>query len=66
MRGGIELAVLVLGWTLGGTVGVGTVVFTLGIGPLVHLVLPRLAIDDRYLADRRRRHLPEPALEPAA
>lgn len=66
VRGGIELAVLVLGWILGGTVGVGTVVFTLGIGPLVHLVLPLLAIDDQYLADRRRRSLPELALEPAA
>ncbi len=66
VRGGIELVVLVLGWILGGTVGVGTVVFTLGIGPLVHVVLPRLAIDDRYLADRRRRVLAEPVLEPAA
>ena len=27
------------GWLLGGTVGVGTVVYALGIGPLVQLVL---------------------------
>lgn len=46
VRGGIELVVLLLGWALGGTVGVGTVVFTLGIGPLVHLFLGRLEMDD--------------------
>lgn len=66
VRGGIELAVVILGWMLGGTVGLGTVVFTLGIGPLVHLMLPRLAIDDRYLANRRRRMVAEPVLETAA
>lgn len=65
VRGGIELTVLALGWFLGGTVGIGTVVFTLGIGPLVHTMLPRLAIDDQYLAHRRQR-VAEPTLEPAA
>ncbi|MEX2551134.1 MAG: hypothetical protein WD638_12985 [Nitriliruptoraceae bacterium] len=45
-RAAIELTVLVAGWTLGGTVGAGTVVFALGIGPLVHLFLPRLALPD--------------------
>ncbi|MFB3979349.1 membrane protein YczE [Microbacterium proteolyticum] len=39
----VEGTVLVAGWLLGGTVGVGTVVFALGIGPLVHLALPLLA-----------------------
>jgi uncharacterized protein len=33
----LELSVLVLGFVLGGTVGVGTVVFALGIGPVVEL-----------------------------
>jgi uncharacterized membrane protein YczE len=33
VRAGIELCALALGWTLGGTVGIGTVVFALGIGP---------------------------------
>lgn len=42
-RLGVEGTVLILGWLLGGTVGVGTVVFALGIGPLVHLALPLLA-----------------------
>ena len=31
--------VVAAGWLLGGTVGVGTVVYALGIGPLVQLVL---------------------------
>lgn len=35
----IEAAVLIAGWVLGGTVGVGTVVYALGIGPLVQLFL---------------------------
>lgn len=39
----VEGSVLVLGWLLGGTVGVGTVVFALGIGPLVHVAMPLLA-----------------------
>ncbi|MGN7967996.1 membrane protein YczE [Microbacterium sp. 22296] len=39
----VEGSVLILGWLLGGTVGVGTVVFALGIGPLVHVAMPLLA-----------------------
>lgn len=45
-RAAIELTVLVAGWLLGGTVGAGTVAFALGIGPLVHLFLPRLSMAD--------------------
>ena len=37
VRTSIEATVLVVGWLLGGTVGVGTVVYALGIGPLVQL-----------------------------
>ena len=40
----LEVGVLVVGWALGGTVGVGTVVFALGIGPLVQLSLGRLTV----------------------
>lgn len=39
----VEGTVLVLGWLLGGTVGIGTVIFALGIGPLVHIAMPLLA-----------------------
>ena len=33
VRAGLELAALGAGWGLGGTVGVGTVLFALGVGP---------------------------------
>jgi uncharacterized membrane protein YczE len=46
VRTSIEASVLVTGWLLGGTVGVGTVIYALGIGPLVQLVL---AITRRFL-----------------
>ncbi|BDV30789.1 YczE/YyaS/YitT family protein [Microbacterium terricola] len=38
----VELTVLAIGWVLGGTVGIGTVLFAALIGPLVHLALPPL------------------------
>jgi len=43
-RAVIEVSVLVVGWFLGGTVGVGTVVFAFGIGPLVGWMLPALGL----------------------
>lgn len=45
VRTAIEVAVLVIGYVLGGTVGVGTVLFALTIGPNVHVFLARLALD---------------------
>lgn len=38
----IEGSVLIIGFLLGGPVGVGTVVFALGIGPLIGWFLPRI------------------------
>ncbi|MFJ2032580.1 YitT family protein [Streptosporangium sp. NPDC087985] len=38
----IEVTVLAVGWLLGGTVGVGTVVFALAIGPLAQFFMPRM------------------------
>lgn len=46
VRTGIEVAVLIIGVALGGSVGIGTVAFALAIGPLVHVFLPRLAMAD--------------------
>ncbi len=43
-RLGIELVALIGGWLLGGTIGAGTVLFALGIGPLVHVLLPRMTM----------------------
>lgn len=43
----IELSVLAVGWLLGGPVGVGTVLYAVSIGPLVHILLPRLTVPAR-------------------
>ena len=45
VRTGLELSVLVVGWLLGGVVGVGTVLYALLIGPLLHVLLPRLTVE---------------------
>ena len=39
-RTAIEVTVVVVGWLLGGDVGVGTVVAAFAIGPLVHPLMP--------------------------
>jgi uncharacterized membrane protein YczE len=44
VRTTIEVTVLVAGAALGGTVGIGTVVYAVSIGPLVHALLPRLTV----------------------
>jgi uncharacterized membrane protein YczE len=54
VRTGLEVTVLVIGWLLGGTVGVGTVLYALSIGPLAHVFIPLFA---------RGRPTPEGALE---
>ncbi len=46
-RTALEITVLAVGWLLGGTVGIGTVVFALGIGPLVQIFLPLLDVGRR-------------------
>ncbi|CAI8764427.1 hypothetical protein E0L21_00040 [Kosakonia quasisacchari] len=57
IRTAIEVSVLFIGWLLGGTVGVGTVVYALAIGPLIQLCLPWF---------RQKPTLkPEPQSEPA-
>lgn len=40
VRTGIEVTVLAVGWLMGGTVGVGTVLYAFAIGPLVQYFLP--------------------------
>jgi uncharacterized membrane protein YczE len=49
VRTGIEVAVVTVGWLLGGTLGVATVLYAVAIGPLVHLLLPvfTVALPDR-------------------
>ena len=48
----VEASVLLAGWLLGGSVGLGTILFALGIGPLVHRTLP--LFDLRRRRDARR------------
>ncbi len=54
-RTALELSVLVAGWLLGGTVGIGTVVFALAIGPLAQLSLRLFEVPEPTAADERRR-----------
>ena len=59
IRTSIEVTVLITGWLLGGTVGLGTVVYAVSIGPLLHRLLPLLT------APRSPRSRPSPAPQPA-
>ncbi|MGO4301400.1 membrane protein YczE [Leifsonia sp. RAF41] len=44
VRTAIEVTVLIIGWVLGGNVGVGTLAFALLVGPLCSITLPFFAI----------------------
>ncbi|MEO8529262.1 MAG: hypothetical protein ABI435_09295 [Pseudolysinimonas sp.] len=44
VRTGIELCVLVVGFLLGGQVGIGTLAFALLVGPMVNITLPLLRV----------------------
>ncbi len=51
----IEVAVVAVGWLLGGTVGIATVAFALGVGPMIQLlsaVFPVLALTEREPAQK--------------
>jgi uncharacterized membrane protein YczE len=52
VRTGIEISVLVAGALLGGTVGIGTLVYAVSIGPLAHFFVPAFTV---------RSPLPQPA-----
>jgi uncharacterized membrane protein YczE len=43
----IEVTVLVTGWLLGGTVGVGTLLYAFAIGPIAHALLPVFMVPKR-------------------
>lgn len=67
----IEVTVLVGGWLLGGTVGVGTALFAVAIGPLAHRFIPLFAVRARVprrgrpAEAGRRAVAPAPALAKA-
>jgi uncharacterized membrane protein YczE len=60
VRTAIELSVLGVGFLLGGTVGIGTVIYALSIGPLAHVFLPLLS------RDRAASHATRPSASAAA
>ena len=39
VRAAIEISVVIIGWSLGGTIGIGTVIFAMMIGPTVAICL---------------------------
>lgn len=41
VRTALELSVLIVGWAIGGSVGVGTLLYAVTIGPIVHMSLRR-------------------------
>jgi uncharacterized membrane protein YczE len=73
VRGAIELSALALGFVLGGTVGLGTLAFAVGIGPLVEAAFRLLARSPlaarpapaRSAAPDRGPHCATPAAEAA-
>lgn len=48
----LELSVLITGTALGGPLGIGTVVYALGLGPIIQLTLPHVTIPVRALNGR--------------
>jgi len=62
-RTGIEITVLVTGFLLGGTVGIGTVLYAVAIGPLVQLFLGLLPKHEGKGRRQRRQDDPDGRLE---
>lgn len=50
VRTSIELSVLAAGVALGGTIGLGTILYALAIGPLVHFFLDLLTVEKRPIS----------------
>lgn len=48
----LEVTVLATGWLLGGPIGVGTLVYALGLGPVIQLALPQVTIPVRTVGGR--------------
>ena len=44
IRTGMEVLVVAVGWLLGGTIGIRTVPYAVGIGPLTQAMLPWFAV----------------------
>ena len=55
VRTALELTVLVIGWVLGGNVGIGTLAFALLIGPMAHVTMRWFDLRPRMRAAQERR-----------
>jgi uncharacterized membrane protein YczE len=51
VRTSIEVTVVATGFCLGGSIGIGTLVYALAIGPITHVTIPALSIDGRPVHD---------------
>jgi len=63
-RTAIEISVLIIGWLLGGNVGIGTLAFALLIGPLCNLTIPLFRLPASKV-DRERVSNEPRSLEPS-
>ncbi|WP_067812075.1 membrane protein YczE [Actinomadura kijaniata] len=61
VRTGIEVTVLAVGWLLGGTVGIGTLLYAVAIGPLAHVFIPMLAVKTPVKEEAPVEAPPQPA-----
>jgi uncharacterized membrane protein YczE len=67
VRTSIEVTVLAIGFLLGGSVGIGTVLYAASIGPLAHVFIPLLAVKRGEEAPQPERpvHLTSERAQPA-
>lgn len=56
----IEILVVAAGWAMGGTLGIGTVLYAVAIGPILHRMLPAFTIPDER---DRSEGCPEPCAQ---
>jgi len=66
VRTSIEVAVLAIGWLLGGSVGAGTVLYAVAIGPLAHVFIPMFTVAPRRSVTLTNSCRGEPDTEPIA
>lgn len=51
----IEATALIAGWLLGGSVGIGTLIYALSIGPLSHIFIPIFDLTGKYTTAHKSR-----------
>lgn len=59
IRTSIEVTVLLIGWSLGGNFGIGTIVYALAIGPMIQFFLPWFQKDSHLLSPQPAKLTPK-------